>query len=433
MNEPIPMGYPMACLVLWLPLFAWGNITKAPSIQRNANDPNEERFTKLLLPFVFYTESYDFTGGVAGGASGFQEGQAGLYGAGLTTANSTTSLYLIGTDTRLPGTERWFLDTYATVGWYAKQRDYVSGNPDYPNERGGSNDSSPDNYVVSAGWDNWLEMNFKYILPWGGGRTRPVMNYTLDRGLLASEPTGGKAWNPKESGMTFTSIKPFLRHRSFEFEAESGNSSYSGLALALVHDNRDYAHNPAYGSRQHLSLARDFGLFSSRNSWTVLQGSFSKYVSLGETEVSRQRVLAFNLWASDNVTMRHTAEGATEQAPAFMGSSLGGFYRLRAYPTHRFQDKVAIYYGVEYRLIPEWNPLRDIRILRFLDIDWMQLVGIIEAGRVDKSWELDTLYKDLHWDAGFGFRFMTRRTVFRLDTLVSQEGWGMYAMFGQPF
>ncbi len=420
-------------IVLSLSRLGWGNTSKPPTVQTNADDSNEGRFTKLILPFVFYTESFDYTGGLAGGASGFQEGQAGLYGAGLTTANSTTAFYLVGTDLRLPATQRWFMDSFASIGWFDQKRDYVSDSPYYPLEQGGSNGSSPDNYLISSGWDNWVELTFKYITPWGDGEESPVQRYALDRGLLASPPTGGRFWNPRQSGMTFFTLKPFYRYRSFDFESLETTWNNSGLEGALVYDNRDYAHNPECGSRQHLSVARDFGALESANTWTTLQGSYSKYLSFGETEAMRQRVLAFNVWASDNVTLKEGADGVVNRAPPYMGSSLGGLYRLRGYPQYRFHDKVAIYYGAEYRLIPEWNPLRNMRLLRFLDIDWMQFVGIVEAGRVDRSWSPETLYRDLRWDAGIGFRFMTRRTVVRLDTLASPEGWGMYAMVGQPF
>ena len=54
-----------------------------------------------------------------------------------------------------------------------------------------------------------------------------------------------------------------------------------------------------------------YGWFDSSAPWTVLDAEFSKYVSLGETEKFRQRVLALDVWTADALTWdsSHTEGG----------------------------------------------------------------------------------------------------------------------------
>ncbi len=73
----------------------------------------------------------------------------------------------------MPYTERLFFDTDLAVTTYGTIQSYISGNPDFPNERAGSNNSDVDNYVEGDGSDNLLRVNFKYLLPLGGGREMP--------------------------------------------------------------------------------------------------------------------------------------------------------------------------------------------------------------------------------------------------------------------
>jgi hypothetical protein len=106
---------------------------------------------------------------------------------------------------------------------------------------------------------------------------------------------------------------------------------------------------------------------------------------------------------------------------------------MRAFPSGRFRDKAASYYAAELRLIPQMQPLRDLPILRYFEIDWWQVVPFVEAGRVGPEYNSDLFFKDLKWDAGLGIRLMAFRMPVRLDFAVSDEGSSVWAMFGQPF
>jgi hypothetical protein len=95
--------------------------------------------------------------------------------------------------------------------------------------------------------------------------------------------------------------------------------------------------------------------------------------------------------------------------PAFSGATLGGLWRMRAFPAQRFNDKAGIYYAAELRLIPEWNPMEYWPALQQrVGIQWIQLVPFVEVGRVAPDWEFDELHRDMKWDVGCGLRAWAR-------------------------
>ena len=54
--------------------------------------------------------------------------------------------------------------------------------------------------------------------------------------------------------------------------------------------------------------------------------------------------------------IRGRIEPETVRPPSDMGASLGGFERLRAFPTYRFSDKAALLYAAELRLTSKLGP-----------------------------------------------------------------------------
>jgi outer membrane translocation and assembly module TamA len=112
---------------------------------------------------------------------------------------------------------------------------------------------------------------------------------------------------------------------------------------------------------------------------------------------------------------------------------LGGFDRLRAYPTGRVRDKAAVYYAAELRLIPQTQPLRNLPVFKYFEIDWWQLAPFVELGRVGPEYNSELFFEDLKWSAGIGLRLMAFRNVVRLDFATSDDRSSVWAMFGQPF
>lgn len=395
------------------------------------------------LPYAFSTESLDTALGVAGGVSGTgRQRQMGAFGTLMGTTNDSWSLIGVLNDYRVPGAGRLFLDSFLMLGRFTDDRVYADITPDPTRPRAGANDSDPDDFLSGVTEDIQFELTLKRPLALGSGRDDPVSLYRLDRGLLMSGPGGGERWNPLRSGKTTLAGKFFFRHRELDEggdETEDNDVLFydtNGLQLWLEHDNTDFPANPARGSRQKLIASRDFGWFDSTNSWTTLQADLSKYFDLGRSDWFRQRVLALDFWTSYSPsweTDEANPQIIRHRPPGYLGSTLGGYDRLRAYPSGRFNDKAAVYYGAELRLIPEANPLRDLPILDYFEIDWWQLVGFVEAGRVGRSYDTDLFTDDLQFDAGLGFRLMAFRTVVRLDWAASDEGSSIWAMVSQPF
>jgi len=428
----------LVCLLLPLiqdPAFA-GDLTIPPMILRKQGETGEIESRKLLLPYAFATETLGVAGGVGAGASAWPSEQASLFGIVMGTTNSSWAAYLIGTSLQIPGGRRWFLDTSISAGWFTQQRLYVDGNPDFPVGDAGSNDSDPENFIEGKGWHNWVRFNFKYVLPIGGARDEVIHTYTLDQGVPTADTPRPGRWNPMNSGRTLLQLEPFGFYRTIEPSTDTQNGSSAGLSLSMLYDNRDFSPNPSRGSATSVGVASGIGIGNDTQSWTSMSGKFSKYLPLGRTRGIRQQVLAINVWTAYTPTWGDEAGsrlGVEDRPPQSMDASLGGYLRLRGYPLYRFQDEAAIYYGMEYRVIPRWNPLGTISWLRWLNIDWWQVVPFVELGRVADEWDLQELHSDMKWDAGLGVRLMTAMVVVRADAAYSEEGWHIWAMVGQAF
>jgi hypothetical protein len=107
---------------------------------------------------------------------------------------------------------------------------------------------------------------------------------------------------------------------------------------------------------------------------------------------------------------------------------------MRAYPSQRFNDRAAIYYAAELRMIPEWNPFDAWPAFQdYADVEWLQLVPFVELGRVAPEWDPDTLHSSMKWSAGLGIRAWASGFVVRMDTALSEEGAQVQMMISQPF
>lgn len=308
--------------------------------------------------------------------------------------------------------------------------------PDEP--RRGSNDSDEDDFGEAGGDNNWFDFKLEFVLPLGAAREQGMMTYHLTGGMLQGRGTGGKTWNPLKGGVTTLMLRQFNHLESFETEFGELERVIHPFELGIAYNNTDYPSNPSTGSSQYLSVKRDYGWGEADFPWTFIEFEASKYFSLGTSDWAKQRVLAFNGWTGDAPTWRETVDedGNTvisHRPPQYDGAHLGGFYRMRAYPSHRFNDKSAVYATAEYRYTPYWNPIGQVSWLRWLKMDWWQFVGFVEGGRVANTYSVDELFSDWKADAGLGLRAMMAGGVFRFDWAISDEGSGMWVMFGHPF
>jgi hypothetical protein len=166
-----------------------------------------------------------------------------------------------------------------------------------------------------------------------------------------------------------------------------------------------------------------------------VEGEIDKYVSLGKSDWFRQRVLAFNMWTSYSPTWDEDENGEIDhRPPAYAGATLGGLWRMRGYPSQRFNDKAAVYYAAEARFIPHWNPFdRWPELQKHIGVEWLQIAPFVEVGRVASEWDIGDLHEDMKWDVGVGLRAHAKGLVVRVDTAVSEEGGSVQMMVSQPF
>jgi len=390
----------------------------------------------INLPYGFWNETFGFAAGYVYAVNGSPQPQAGMVASVMVGSEGSAMGFFMGQNIRpFSSLERLFVDPILSIGYFDNADVYIDGNPDFPDERAGSNDSDPDNFITGRGGDTFARAKLKYLLPIGTGRERILPAFQFDDGLLADGANGGDAFNPWQNGLTYVELMPFFRSQNVENDLVNIDQATNGLELGLFYDNRDIGSNPSRGESVRLRVARDWGQFDSSGSWTSLGAEADHYVSLGATEGWRQRVLALNAWTSYSPTWQVRPDGLVEnRPPAFSGATLGGLWRMRAFPAQRFNDKAGIYYSAELRLIPEWNPMEHLPALQErVGIQWFQVVPFVEVGRVASTWNLEELHSRMKWDVGCGVRAWARGLVARVDVAYSDEGFGVQMMVGQPF
>jgi len=412
-------------------------IGQAILIDKDAAGAAEAR-RAFLIPYAFHSDVLDLAFGLAAGGRGIFQEQTAVVLNLVAGTNGSFVGYLFGEGFELPWSDRLFFSPRIMAGDYGEIDSFQDGNPDFLDERAGSNDSSEDNFIRSEGTDQWYRLIARYVLPIGHGRDSPVSTYVLDRGILESGASGGESWNPLRSGRTLVELEPFWREQNFDADLGQGELETGGLRVRLRRENVDFLPNPSKGSVQRVTVSRDWGVQDDDSSYTAVELELVKFFSFGESEHFRQRVLALDFWTADTPSWDVVHDGDRKliqhRPPPYFGATLGGINRLRGYPSSRFNDKAAIYYGAELRLIPRWNPLAgDEWLKRFARIDWIQLVGFAEVGRVAPHWNLSDLHTDMKWSAGLGLRAFVSGLVVRADLGFSQEGGEVQMMVSHPF
>lgn len=402
----------------------------APSLLQEAGPRND-----ISIPFGFYNDLFGVAGGYTWARDGFLQQQSNLIVSGMAGTAGSGMLYLKSRNLLVPGFDRLFADPELILAYFHGNYLYADGNPRYTSQRAGTNGSAAGNYISGDGWDNFLQVTFRYLLPIGWGRDHVIDDYHLDRGLLVSGASGGTSPNPLSSGKTFLVARPFYASQTLHSSGRAESQRTNGLDLMLNWDNRDFFTNPSVGQSLTLRWSRDFGWVDSTSRWAVIAGEADQYFSLGESDWFRQRVIALDVWTVATPSWQQRADGTiVNRPPTYAGGTLGGWWRMRGYRIARFSDSAAVYYSAEYRMIPRWNPFESCRWLQDrLGVQWIQLVPFAELGRVAPSWSLGELHSSMKWDLGLGFRFLARTTLVRIDLGASPEGAAVQMMVEQPF
>ena len=397
----------------------------------------------VYIPYVFSTDSTGFAGGVGVIKQGFLQPQTTaiatlFYGAeqDIITNNQPDTANFSGGFAALfnyliPGTDRLFFSTIGMKSYFPKARYYIYDH---------GNNSDENDYVETSGDADFLYATLRYVLPMGDGLDNPEGHYVLKNGFAVNREGygGGK---PFVTGRTGIGITGFYEHNTFDNylpgspKSSDGLTKWNtnGLRFFVDHDNTDYDLNPSRGYQFKLQYSKDFGWGDSVQSWDFLEFKYNHYVDLPTFSFTQQNVLAMSFWTGYSFSWEREDDLviAAHRPPPWEGGRLGGMFRMRGYNTDRFSDKAVIYGTAEYRAILDWNPFRKNKYIP-VAVDWLQVVGFVEAGRVNDTYNTDLL-QDMKFDAGISLRAMAAQIPVRLDLAYGDEGANFWVMIYQPF
>ena len=410
----------------------------------------------IALPYAFASNSTGLTAGVAGIFHGFIQPQMTMVvtvfrgedipvnkfnSGGVATEEKANAqgLFVGITGVRVPFTERLFISFLGMQAYYPNQQIYIDARNDSVRD---VENKEIDNFTPfqTQGWSNWSYFDMRYVLPLGESADQVLPNIELNRGIAVNRQNIGGGI-PFLTGQTIAAIKPFYQRWTADKLTPDAYIATNGLKIYFEHDNTDYPDNPSRGYSMRFQYAQDFGSGVSTGTWNSVEAEYAHYIELPLPSWMRQQVIALNGWSAyapswdySNTTSR-TNSGKEVfykgQPPMWEGARLGGYDRMRAYDSNRFHDKAAIYGAIEYRMIPNFNPMSDQQWSP-IPISWFQGVVFAEAGRVAPDYNLD-LFNDMKYDAGFSIRALAASLPVRFDMAWGTEGSTMWVMLKQPF
>jgi outer membrane protein assembly factor BamA len=368
-----------------------------------------------MVPFIFSTESMGTTIGMAGVIKGVGQPQAALIGVGLISDKGSYATYI--------GSSNYLLGDSLLIGGDFYSSEYKSYS--YYLGDQGSSSSSGDDFTLADGKEEQLRFSVRYILPFGSAKDGGAKSSLNPRRLV----TG---WNPVESGVSTIEFQPFYKSRDLGSSQPSHEATETwGTQLLFDWDNRNDLRNPTHGAHSTLtfSYAPEQGEESQWWTWEFAQSAFYDLGSLGD--LFDQQVLAFNFYTAD--TPSWDSNSYDGRPPEYAGINLGGLYRLRSFQSGRFHDRSAIAYSLEYRVMPDWQPLDEMPIIGFYDMPWWQWVVFTDLGQVSESYNLTDLHEEMSWSAGAAIRFQVEGVVVRTELAWGNEGDEFRVMINQPF
>ncbi len=449
---------PLILRTLLLLLLSVSFLNAVEFIVKDMHRDDNKTSTWIALPYVFSSSATGLTAGAVGIFHGFLQPQMTMVvtafrgeklpvqevSGGVTRDDEAYSQggFIAITGVRIPYTERFFVSFLGMRAYYPNQRLYLDGSNESVQDLEPNKTTPYPTPLLTQGWNNWSYLDLRYILPIGESKEQVLPVIETMRGIaLNRDDIGGGV--PFVTGQTIATLKPFYNlWTADKLQPNAPQLATNGLKFIFEHDNTDYPDNPLRGYNMKFQYAQDFGYGSSTQEWNSLEAEYSQYIEMPNASWMRHNVLALNVWSAYSPSWDYSkpyifedgtpAENISQgQPPMWEGARLGGFDRMRAYDSNRFNDKAAIYGAVEYRLIPQLNPMRDQKWSP-IPIDWFQGVLFAEAGRVAPQYNLD-LFKDMKFDAGFSIRALAATLPVRFEMAWGSEGSTMWVMLKQPF
>jgi len=411
-----------------------GNATAAA-----VNNPGKNQTGGLYrdivgIPIIFSSEDWGLALGGAGVVKGLIQPQMTLFGMVIGSSNKSRLGFLGLYNISPPGFDQWLIDVSAYDATQTNNRFFLPGNPEFAMEQAASNDSSLNNFIRDGVRDRRYQADLKYTVPIGAGKDGALA--AMLRKHRGDNSTGN--WNPLTSGVTTLELRPFFFSQSLDhLQPASESEDSAGVRVKLEYDNRNSVTLPTRGSNTSFTYTWDWGS-RSRPSWSTVEFEYSKFFDLGSNRLMKQQVLALNGWVADTPTWNETevvnGQSVFRRPPSFAGISLGGWNKLRGFSSDRFFGRSAVSYSVEYRVMPQWQPLGSLPIVSsFYDIPWWQWTLFVDVGRVADQFNVKTLHQDMKASVGGGIRFEIEGLTVRTEIAVGSEERFFRIFTSQPF
>ncbi len=412
--------------------------TKSQDILKEISDTTMTNNTKIsIVPFSFYLPALGVAAAMDIAARGLFQEQTTSTLVGLISTNSSRYLYWDAENYQIPFARRIFMSPNLNIAHYGSLELYSQSLPHvaFPGQKAGSNNSDIKNYYSIESNKTEAELNFKYLIPFGKGKTTILDTIRLLNGMTMASDIN-QSMNLFGSGRTFIDFGVFYQNMALTLPSPLGakKTITSGIKIGLSNENTDFKDNPGKGTSSYIKFWKGIDAFNADVPWQMIEISFSKYISLPKG-CMRQQTIATNFWSQNVTSWDQTFKGKPMRPSVFMGPNLGGRYRFRALPEARYNDRAAWLGSAEYRITPYWNPLGGRNWLRRMNIrtDWMQFVAFTEFGRVNNQWNKELLTRNLKYDGGVGIRIFTNQMVLRVDAGLSSEGSAVQMFINQAF
>lgn len=113
------------------------------------SDPSSDP-SVLSIPYGFYNEIFGVAGAYVYAKNNYPQPDSMLLGTVMAGTKGSVLGFLMGRNLPVPGLARVFVDPILSAGYFGENDVYIDGNPRFPNERAGANNSNEDNFVQGA-------------------------------------------------------------------------------------------------------------------------------------------------------------------------------------------------------------------------------------------------------------------------------------------
>ena len=127
-----------------------------------------------LIPYGFYNADTGVAAAAVWLTKGFIQPQVLTVANAWYGASGSYQLFWANSDVLLPFSDRLFIDSVFMYSDWDEVDTYQSGNPDFPDEIAGTNDSDKDNFIEAEGDDLFGHFTLRYLFPIGDGRGDPI-------------------------------------------------------------------------------------------------------------------------------------------------------------------------------------------------------------------------------------------------------------------